>query len=924
MIELRERIGNLSPEKRKQLELLLTQRAAKAPPKETISRAAAGPHRLSFAQERLWFIEQLEPADAAYNLAWALRLKGTLDTQALHQALNAIVARQDALRTAFREIEGVPYQFIEPPRAVEMRRLDLTGDPSDKKIDTALSQEARRSFDLGKDLLLRALLLQLREDDHVLLVTLHHIASDGWSRGILLRELSAHYSSFIAGREPRISELPIDYADFAQWQRRWLDEGPQEAQFAYWKNRLAEAPTTLDIPTDSARPSTQTYRGARELLALDPDVAQRLQAFCRQENVTLFMLLLAAFQTLLHRYAGALDIAVGTPVANRRKVETEDLIGFFVNTVVMRTDFSGEPSFREVLRRVRETTLGAYANQDVPFEKVIDSLKLPRQRSHSAIFQVLFVLLNAPRETFTADGVSAEIVEVETGATQFDLVLEIVERPEQMILRLAYRTDLFHAATARRMLDHFQTLLGAAVQSPEEAIARLPLLTQPERQKLLVDWNSTKREYPALCTHKWFEAQAAKTPGAIAAIHDSREATYAQLNRKSNQIANHLKTLGVKPGALVAVCVERSLEMLAGLLGIWKAGAAYLPLDPSYPKQRLAFILEDARPAAILTQPYLRDHFSAPMAPAAFLEDACTGDDSPADSPANPGSLAYVIYTSGSTGKPKGVAIRHGSLTNLLNSMRGQLGLTPDDALLAVTTISFDIAGLELFLPLVTGSRVAIASREVASDGSRLAAAIEASGATIVQGTPATWRMLLESGWTPRKALKIVCGGEALPTVLAERLKKIGELWNVYGPTETTIWSTIAKLSPSDTTISIGRPLDNTETYVLDRHRQPVPIGIPGELYIGGAGLAEGYWNRPELTAEKFVPHPFTDAPEARLYRTGDLVRYLPGGNIDFLGRIDNQVKIRGFRIELGEIETVLGSHESVGRCVVGAREDEI
>jgi amino acid adenylation domain-containing protein len=929
MIELRERIASLPPEKLKRLEQVLRQRAAKPQIEETIPRSGNGPHRLSFAQERLWFIEQLEPADGAYNLAWALRLRGPLRVDVLQRALDATVARQAALRTVFREVEGVPYQFVEPPRSVEMRRFDLTDHPANPEISAVLSEEAHRSFDLGNDVLLRSALLRLGQDEHVLLLTLHHIAADGWSRGILLREIGDYYRAFTAGTTLSVPELPIGYADFAQWQRRWLDEGPQEAQLAYWKQRLAGTPTTLDIPTDFPRPSTQTYRGAREILALDEDLPERLNTFSRNENVTLFMLLLAAFETLLHRYTGETDIVVGTPVANRQRVETEGLIGYFVNTVAMRVDFSGnqssgEPTFREMLRRVREATLGAYGHQDVPFEKVIDTLKPTRQRSHSPIFQVLFVLLNAPRETFTLPGLSAEIVEVETGATQFDLVVEVVERPDQTVLRLAYRTDLFQGATARRMLGNFQTLLRAAVQNPDETISRLPLLTGPERQELLDGWNQTARDYPDLCTHQWFERQAANTPGAIAAAQGDRQWTYAELSAKSNGVASHLKKLGVKSGALVAVCVERSLESIAGLLGIWKVGAAYLPLDPSYPEQRLAYILEDARPAVILTELHLRDHFQSSTIPIAWLEDGCNESDAdPAAGASAPSldDLAYVIYTSGSTGKPKGVAIRHGSLTNLLNAMSGRLGATPNDILLAVTTISFDIAGLELFLPLVTGGRVAIVSREIASDGSRLARAIDESGATTMQGTPATWEMLLDIGWSPKKGLKMVCGGDAMPAAVAERLKANGLLWNVYGPTETTIWSTMAKVDTSRTGVSIGRPLDNTELYVLDRHRQPVPIGVPGELYIGGAGLAQGYWNHPELTAERFVPHPFKSSPGARLYRTGDLVRYLADGNVDFLGRVDNQVKIRGFRIELGEIETVLGRHAAVGRCVVVAQE---
>ncbi len=922
MSEFRQRIGSLSPQELNLLESRLKQHALQTIEEERIPKTGNGPRRLSSAQERLWFIDRLEPAAASYNLAWALRLKGILDVAALQNALDAVVARQEALRTVFREVEGAPLQFVEAARPVEMRVIDAAEDA----VDRTLTEEARRRFDLARDLMIRAALLRLQPEEHVLLLTLHHIAADGWSRGILLHELSVFYAAFAAGQTPRLPDLSVTYADFAQWQRHGLDSVPLGPQVAYWKKQLAGAPVALNLPLDHPRPASQTHNGARELLLLSPGLVEHLKALSLRENVTLFMTLLAAFQTLLYRYTEDSDIVVGTPAANRKRVETESLIGFFVNTVVVRTDLSGEPTFRQLLSRVREAALGAYANQDVPFEKLLDELNPPRRRSHSPIFQTMFVLLNAPRDVFDVPGLNAEVVEVETGASQFDLVMEIADRPAEMIVRLAYCTDLFEPATARRMLGHFETLLRAAVEDPDVPLSRLPLLTDAERQTLLVDWNATAAEYPESSADQLFEAHAAKTPHAIAATQETRQWTYTELSRQSDRIARHLRKLGVWPVALVAIYVERSLEMLAGLLGIWKAGAAYLPLDPAYPRQRIAFILEDAAPAVVLTEAKLRGALPESSAPLVLLEEALIAQTVSEQTllTASGGAsrdrlaldrLAYVIYTSGSTGKPKGVAIRHRSVTNLLNSMARLLGTAPSDVVLATTTISFDIAGLELFLPLISGARVAIVSREIASDGWRLARTIEESDVTIMQATPATWQMLLLTGWTGKGGLKMVCGGEALPATVAEKLRKTGRLWNVYGPTETTIWSTAARLTATDASLTIGRPLDNTQLYVLDRERQPVPVGVVGELYIGGVGLAQGYWNRPELTEEKFVSHPFR--PAARLYRTGDLVRYLLDGNLDFLGRIDNQVKLRGFRIELGEIETVLGRHPGVGLCAV-------
>ena len=926
MSDLREHLGKLSPEQLERLALRLQKRAPAAPAKATIPKTCDdGPCPLSYSQERLWLLDQLDPDSAAYNLAWALRIHGALDLPALRKALDELVVRQSALRTVIRQIESNPFQFILPSRPVELTLHDLTGDPGEQNVRRVLTAESRRPFDLANDQMLRAALLELVPNDHVLLLTVHHVAADGWSRGILLRELSALYTAFANGKGPSLPELPVQYADFANWQRQGSETGSMETQISFWEQQLKGTSGSLDIPADHQRPPEQSYRGAKVIRALSDDVAIGLRALCKKEQVTPFMALLVILQVLLHRYTGESDIAIGTPVANRTRVETEGLIGCFVNTVVMRTDSSGEPTVRELLRRAREVALGAFAHQEVPFEKVLDALQPPRWRNRSPIFQVMMALHNAPNENLLLANLRAEIVEVETGTTPFDLFLEIVERPVGMALKLSYCTDLFEPDTASRLLGHFETLLRGAIQNPNLPVSQLPLLTDAETQKLLVDWNETRTEYPLSCPYQLFEAQAARTPDAAAIVQEGRRWSYAELNQHSDRIARHLRALGVAPGALVVICVERSLELLAGLLGIWKAGGAYLPLDPAYPQQRLSFILQDAGPTVVLTEAHLRGMFDESGVPVAILSECLAGEPSNPNVQTIPPSLddlAYVIYTSGSTGKPKGVAIRHRSVTNLVNSFCTLLKPGTRDVILATTTISFDIAGLELYVPLSVGACVAMVSRELATDGLGLAKNVEQVGATIIQATPATWQMLLDAGWTGHDGLKILCGGEALPEPLAKRLMQQGEVWNVYGPTETTIWSTVARVAEGDGCVPIGRPLDNTDLYVLDKQRQLVPIGVPGELYIGGDGLAQGYWHRPDLTAEKFVPHPFSAVPGSRLYRTGDSVRYMRDGNVEYLGRIDNQVKIRGFRIELGEVESVLGGHAAVRQCAVVARED--
>jgi amino acid adenylation domain-containing protein len=932
MSDLDQRIADLSPQKRALLDLRLMKRGGTVINKQVIPRrGGSGPCPLSFAQQRLWFLNQFEPDSPIYNMPKAVRMSGALNAGALQQTLDVIVARHEALRTTFTSIDGNPVQVIAESQPIELTVIDLREWPEaqrDAEAQRWLEKEAQRPFDLVHDRPLRATLLRLDATEHVLLLTTHHIASDGWSTGVLISELVALYDAFADGQPSPLRELPIQYADFALWQRDWLQGEVLEAQLAYWRQQLGGSLPVLELPTDRPRPAVQTYRGAKQSLLLPKTLMEALQALSRREGVTLFMTLLAAFQTLLHRYTGQDDLLVGSPIAGRTRIELEGLIGFFVNTLVLRTDMSGNPTFRELLGRVREVALGAYAHQDLPFEKLVEELQPARDLSHSPLFQVMFILQNVPRAALELAGLTLTPVEVDSGTAKFELTLSMAESADGLRGVWEYNTDLFEAATICRLAGHFQTLLEGIVTDPAQRLSALPLLTDVERQQLLVGWNATQAEYPQeTCLHELIEAQVERTPDAVAVVFDGESLTYRELNARANRLAHYLRRRGVGPEVLVGISLERSLEMVVGLLGILKAGGAYMPLDPAYPPARLAFMLEDSQAPVLLTQQRSVEGLLAPQA-----QVVCTDADwaaiarEPEENPANgtaAAQLAYVIYTSGSTGQPKGVQIPHRAVVNFLRSMCQQPGLTAQDTLLAVTTLSFDIAALELFLPLSVGARVVLVSRAVATDGRQLLQTLADTKATVMQATPATWHLLLEAGWAGSPQLTVLCGGEALPRELAQQLlARAAAVWNLYGPTETTIWSAVAKVEPGDGPVPIGRPIANTQFYLLDRHLQLVPIGVPGELHIGGAGVAQGYLNRPELTAERFIVDPFSDEPTARLYRTGDLARYRPDGALECLGRIDQQVKLRGFRIEPGEIEAVLTQCPGVQQAVVLVRED--
>jgi amino acid adenylation domain-containing protein len=899
------------------------------PPLAPVSRDEPLP--LSFAQQRLWFIEQLNPGEATYHLPAALRLRGDLDPAVLEQALTEIVRRHESLRTTFRSEGGEPVQVIAPPAPFALPITDLRALPSDERDAAAralAADEAVRPFKLDSEPPVRALLARLDDAEWQLPFTLHHIAGDGWSLGLLVHEVSALYEAFSRGEPSPLPALPVQYADYAVWQRAWLTGDVLDAQIGWWRDLLAGAPPLLELPTDRPRPLVQGEEGRTAPFAIPAETADALRALARREGATLFMVLLAAWQGLLARYAGAEDVSVGTPIAGRTRLETERLIGFFVNTLVLRADLSGDPPFRALLGRVRETTLGAYQHQDVPFEKLVEALQPERSMSHTPLFQVLFTLQNNTREALRLGAVEAEPVEASRGAALFDLSLNLGEDGGALAGSLGYRAELFDDATAERMLGHFGALLRAVAADADLRIADVDLLDAGERARL-AEWSGTERALPAeLRVHRWIEAQAARTPDAVAVVFADEAVTYRELDIRANRLAQHLVRLGAGPETSVGICLERSAETVIALLAVMKAGAAYLPLDPSYPADRLAYMLEDSGAPLLITQEALRNLLPSEGVRVVSVDaDAsliAAESDAPVDDAADADNAAYVIYTSGSTGRPKGVQVTHANATSFFAAMDERVGGTIPGTWLAVTRISFDIHVLELLWTLARGFRVVVQPEpDRAAEGESLAEQIRRHDVTHLQCTPSLASILIaESGLDALAGLeRILLGGEALPMDLAAQIRSVlpDGLINMYGPTETTVWSATHAVD-ADGTVPIGRPIDNTRVYVLDGalHRQPT--GIPGELLIGGAGVTRGYLGRPGLTAERFVPDAFSMEPGARMYRTGDRARWRADGALEYLGRLDAQVKVRGFRIEPGEIEAVLRAHPAVSDCAVVAR----
>ncbi|HYX14919.1 MAG TPA: amino acid adenylation domain-containing protein [Nostoc sp.] len=904
----------------------------------------------SFAQQRLWFLDQLASGNPFYNVSTALCLKGSLNFTALKQTFNEIVRRHETLRTTFVIVQQQPVQAIPaescanapsltiPLPLIDIRNFDQECETLVRRIATA---EAQHPFNLTTGPLLRVKLLQVDEAEYVLLLNLHHIVADGWSIGVLIRELGILYKAFVEDKQCLIStllpELPIQYADFAQWQREWLQAvgengcSPLQTQLAYWQKQL-DGISVLNLPTDRVRPVVPTYRGAKQFLELPQSLTQAVEALSYQENVTLFMTMLAAFQTLLYRYTQQEDIVVGSAIANRNRSELEGLIGFFVNSLVLRSDLSGNPTFRELLNRVREVTLGAYTHQDLPFEKLVEELHPERDLSRHPLFQVVFSLQNTPIEALELPGLKLSLFDFDSKIAKLDLEFHLWRDLETLKGEVVYSTDLFDQSTITRMLGHFQILLESIVANPKERILDLALLTEGERQQLLIDWNDTKKSYPnSKCFHQLFEAQVEKTPNAIALVFGNQQLSYKELNIRSNQLAHYLKKIGVKAESLVGICVERSSEtlpeaspeMIIAILGIFKAGGAYLPLDPSYPQERLNFMLKDAQVSILLTQEKLLQHFTE------FSNQIISLDKDWASitqhSRENPNScvrlenLAYVIYTSGSTGQPKGVLIEHRGLSNLAAEQIEVFNLQPSNRILQFASLSFDASIFEIVMALGTGATLYLANKESLLPQKALLQLLREKAITHVTLPPAVLAVL------PTQSLPvlqtIICAGESCSEDIIKRWWNPNRrLFNAYGPTEATVWSTVAEIKSVTEKPPIGRPIANIEIYILDKYLQPVPVGILGELYIAGDGLARGYLNCPELTAKKFIPNPFNGKKGARLYKTGDLARYRADGNIEFLERIDNQVKIRGFRIELSEVETVISQHNNVEKAIVVAQ----
>ncbi|KYC42732.1 non-ribosomal peptide synthetase [Scytonema hofmannii PCC 7110] len=919
---------------------------------------------LSWAQERLWFVNQLEGESGAYTIDFTVRLVGNLNIKALEQAFGAIVQRHEPLRTCFKIKDNKPIQAIAPSMTIALPVVDLQNLPDPwKQVEALATAEACKPFDLANGPVLRVRLWQVATEEYVLLFAIHHIAADGWSMGILIGELSTYYRSISTGSSAELAELPIQYADFAVWQRQWLTNRVLERQLSYWKQQLTGAPPLLKLPTDHPRPAIQTFRGGTERLQLDSKLTQQLKKLSQESGSTLFMTLLAGFVVLMSRYSGQTDLVVGSPIANRNRREIEGLIGFFVNTLALRFDLSEEPTFEALLAQVRQVTQNAYDHQDLPFEMLVEELQLERNLDRNPLVQVVFALQNAPTSPWDLPDVKVEGMPSGFDSVRVDLEVHLWDSPQGLGGFCSYNKDLFDAATIVRMMQHFQTLLGAIVDNSQQSVARLPLLTQQERHQLLLEWNDTQAEYPQdWCIHQLFEEQVARTPNAVAVVFENQQLTYQQLNCRANQLAHHLQSLGVGADVLVGLCVERSLFMAIGLLGILKAGGAYVPLDPEYPQERLQFMLEDTQVPVLLTQHHLVDKLPPLPARLVFLDEIWSEiDESNQDNltgVVTASHLANAIYTSGSTGKPKGVMVEHRGLCNLAQAQIQAFGVHSQSRVLQFASFSFDACISEVLMTWASGATLYLGTKDTLMPGMPLMEQLRDNGITHVTLPPSALAAL------PTEELRslqtIIVAGEACPVELIRQWSAGRNFFNGYGPTEASVCATIAKCTSEDEKVTIGRPIANTQIYILDSHNQPVPIGVPGELHIGGAGLARGYLNQPELTLEKFISNPFSDFglpildfglgnrsenlessqtiesenksnnPKSkiqnlklsRLYKTGDLGRYLSDGNIEYLGRIDNQVKIRGFRIETGEIEANLNQHPLVQGSVVVARED--
>lgn len=886
---------------------------------------------LSFAQQRLWFLDQFEPQSILYNLPAALRLRGRLNIHALEASLNEIVRRHESLRTTFGIAEERPVQVVHEPEAWKLMVNDLRQFPEDEREEISvrlMREEAEAPFDLTKGPLLRTQLLRLAEDDHILLLTMHHIVSDGWSIQVFIRELGFFYEGFCQSNKPGLADLSWQYSSFSAWQRQWLQGKVLAEQLGYWKQKLAGIPPVLELPLDRPRPPYKTFNGASVAFHVPEKLAQGVVQLGRREGTTLFMTLLSAFYVFLYRYTGQEDIVVGSPIANRNRREVEDLIGFFVNTLVMRTQVSSELTFRELLAKVREVSLEAFAHQDVPFEKLVEELQPERNLSHSPFFQVVFHLQNALTEDLCLPGLSVSVIKGEAKQAKYDLVLSAFEVEDGLKAVLNYNTDLFELQAISRMATHFQNVLQAAVESPDQQISRLAILNAAEERQLLFTWNDCKRDYGKnRLVHHAVEEHARLRPDTIAVRSGRATLTYGELNRRANQLAHRLRRLGVGTEAIVGICSERSVEMLVGLLGILKSGGAYLALDPSYPKSRLAFMLDEARVSVLVTQQALSPQLPDSSAQKIYLDSDAEelsreGEQNP-ESGVAPENLAYVIYTSGSTGKPKGIMIEHGSLANYVAWANEFMLDDTVKSVPAVQALTFDGSLKQIFSPMLRGIEVRILEKTEVADPAGLLQALKGQEDVRFSAVPSMWKAALDAvemdPTIPRDLItSVFVGGEELPKSLVDRTFALFPdllLWNFYGPSEITATATAALVHAGER-ITIGRPIAGKKIHILDSQLQTVPIGVTGEIYVGHEGVARGYLQRADLTAESFIPDPFSSDPGARLYRTRDRGRYLTDGAIEFLGRYDHQVKVRGFRIELGEIEAALREQHGLSEAV--------
>lgn len=925
-----DEIAKLSPEERELLEKLMKEEGVDISTLPIPRRHSGIKVPLTPTQMRFWLLERIHPGTSAYNIPIFFKIKGKLSIKSLEKSFKYLIQRHSLLRTKFIETDGEPYQQIFERddfklNETELRKYDLSdNDPNVLKI---LNNELQKPFDFKNDFLLRIHLIVGKKNEYILSIVTHHLAADGWSMRIFLRELNELYNSFVAQKNTSLKELAIDFPDYACWLNDHLDNNNIQQQLKYWKEKLSGASLVLDLPTDFSRPPVEKYHGSAYHFEFSPVQVEKISSLTKKMKVTKFVMIMSLFQGLLHKYSRQNDIIVATAISNRSRSEVEDIIGNFSNNLLIHTNFSDDPSLERLAANIRLSFLEALQNQDLPFEKLVEEMNVARSLSRNALFQVMFLLHEGRHDKIiNFPGTEIRELEPETTTSKFDMFLEVHDGKDSLKGIIEYNSDLFKETTIELMVKHFFRLIEEWSVYTDLPFSKIDILTVEEK-KLLVEINNTNSVYPKdLRLHNLFEMQVERTHGKVAVEFEGKHLTYSELNSTANQVARYLRKLGIEEGGFVGICVERSIEMLIGIIGILKAGCVYIPLDPAFPANRLNYMLNDANIKMLLTSNKLKDIFNKEDVKIILLDEDWNRIEKEnvenVNSQVSSEDLAYVIYTSGSTGNPKGVQIKHKAVVNFLLSMQKEPGLTSNDVFVSITTMSFDISVLELFLPIITGAKLIIASKAATSDGKLLLKLLEETNATVMQATPSTWRLIIEAGWKTSRSLKMLCGGEALSLELANQmLERGGSLWNMYGPTETTIWSSVKKIEPGSDAVLIGPPIANTQFYILDKDIKPVPVGVPGELFIGGEGLANGYLHRPELTSEKFISNPFLNS-DAKLYKTGDLTRFKHNGDVEFLGRLDFQVKIRGFRIELGEIENILTTYPEIKDVVVSAWQD--